>query len=89
MRLQHALVTAAEGPRGLRLPEHACRRAQKLVVELLLVIRALPLRAVEAAEGLYAPLHVPHPELVSGVHAGRQLRGRQRRVRRRASRTLV
>jgi hypothetical protein len=29
-------------------------------VELLLVVRALPLRAIEAAQGLDAPLHVPH-----------------------------
>jgi hypothetical protein len=72
VELEDSLVVARELPRRLRLPEDAAARADELLVELLLVERALPAAAVERLERAPAARHARPPV--------RARRGRARRA---------
>jgi len=58
VELQHALMGALEGPRGLSLEKYARACSEEVLVELALVIRALPSGAIERGERLPHALHV-------------------------------
>ena len=58
VELEHALVGALKGPRGLCLEKYARACSKEVLVELALVVGALPPGAIERGERLAHALHV-------------------------------